>query len=114
MIDLVLELSISEKQFEYVLDLGLLPGQILNDPLHRNLPPPNLLPLEAIVQEDGVALLAGFGEVLLLGLGLKASALDHLLDVPRRAVVVDHVVDDGEQLLERLPVAESDRCYYQV
>ena len=98
-VNLILELGFSEQQLEDMLDLRLLPGQILNNALNRDLAPPELLALKAIVEQDGVALLAGFGEMVLPSLGLEAGPLDHLLHVPRAAVVVGHVAHDGEQLL---------------
>jgi hypothetical protein len=108
-VDLVLQLAVTVEQLlEDVYRLGLLTGQVLYDALYADLLPPQLLSLKGVVQQYGVALLASLRQALLLRLGLEPMTLYHFVHVPRRTVVVDHVVDNGEQLFKRLPVSESN------
>lgn len=51
------------------------------------------------MKENGVALLASFGETFLFGFGLETMSFDHVVCPPGGTVIVAHPIDDGEQLL---------------
>jgi hypothetical protein len=97
-----------EQLLDDVVGFLLVSGQVLDDPLDGDLLPPKLLLLEAVMQEDGVSLLAGLGEELLFGLGLEPESLDALVDLPGGLVEVLDLCDDGEEVLEGLPVSDLD------